>query len=255
MGATLLPGYIDAQVNGGGGYLFNNTPDVHALAEIARAHGCDHVILYREDDVARRVRELTDGTLEGFHEDLRALAEDGELTWHRRGFRPDDVAGAWLVLAHTDSPAVQDLVTRTAEQHRVFCVTGGDAAASSAWVPAVTRAHGVTVAVNAGGDPRRAKAVTAWIAARLETGEIPVRARRSRPDASSAAKRTERFAVSGITIASLTKRLSSSGNSVPEKGRGIGAVSRPASTPRRKALAIATGSAAFATAVLSSTAS
>ncbi|GBU19167.1 MULTISPECIES: quinone oxidoreductase [Methylobacterium] len=30
-------------------------------AEIARAHGCDHVILYREDDVARRVRELTDG--------------------------------------------------------------------------------------------------------------------------------------------------------------------------------------------------
>ncbi|MCT1545862.1 MULTISPECIES: uroporphyrinogen-III C-methyltransferase [Kocuria] len=112
------------------------------------------------------------------HEDLRALAEDGELTWHRRGFRPDDVAGAWLVLAHTDSPAVQDLVTRTAEQHRVFCVTGGDAAASSAWVPAVARAHGVTVAVNAGGDPRRAKAATAWIAARLETGEVPVGARR-----------------------------------------------------------------------------
>lgn len=37
-GRTLLPGYIDAQVNGGGGYLFNNTPDVHALTEIARAH-------------------------------------------------------------------------------------------------------------------------------------------------------------------------------------------------------------------------
>ncbi|KRG40962.1 N-acetylglucosamine-6-phosphate deacetylase [Stenotrophomonas panacihumi] len=37
-GHTLLPGYIDAQVNGGGGYLFNNTPDVHALTEIARAH-------------------------------------------------------------------------------------------------------------------------------------------------------------------------------------------------------------------------
>ncbi|MBK4120742.1 precorrin-2 dehydrogenase/sirohydrochlorin ferrochelatase family protein, partial [Kocuria rhizophila] len=118
------------------------------------------------------------------HEDLRALAEDGELTWHRRGFRPEDVAGAWLVLAHTGSPALQDLGTRPAEQHRVFCVPGGDAAASSAWVPAVTRAHGVTVAVNAGGDPRRAKAVAAWIAARLETGEIPVRARRSREGAS-----------------------------------------------------------------------
>jgi N-acetylglucosamine-6-phosphate deacetylase len=37
-GNTLLPGFIDAQVNGGGGYLFNNSPDVQAIAEIARAH-------------------------------------------------------------------------------------------------------------------------------------------------------------------------------------------------------------------------
>jgi len=37
-GQTLVPGYIDAQVNGGGGYLFNNTPDVAAIAAIARAH-------------------------------------------------------------------------------------------------------------------------------------------------------------------------------------------------------------------------
>lgn len=37
-GHTLLPGFIDAQVNGGGGYLFNNSPDVQAIAGIARAH-------------------------------------------------------------------------------------------------------------------------------------------------------------------------------------------------------------------------
>jgi NADPH:quinone reductase len=30
-------------------------------AAIARAHGCDHVIFYRHEDVAKRVRELTDG--------------------------------------------------------------------------------------------------------------------------------------------------------------------------------------------------
>ena len=30
-------------------------------AELAKAHGCEHVILYREEDVAKRVRELTDG--------------------------------------------------------------------------------------------------------------------------------------------------------------------------------------------------
>lgn len=32
-----------------------------AKAEVARAHGCDHVILYRSEDVAARVRELTGG--------------------------------------------------------------------------------------------------------------------------------------------------------------------------------------------------
>ncbi|BAN26576.1 quinone oxidoreductase family protein [Caballeronia insecticola] len=32
-----------------------------AKAEVARAHGCDHVIDYSHEDVAKRVRELTDG--------------------------------------------------------------------------------------------------------------------------------------------------------------------------------------------------
>lgn len=31
-------------------------------AELARAHGCDHPILYKEEDFAERVRELTDGS-------------------------------------------------------------------------------------------------------------------------------------------------------------------------------------------------
>ncbi|GGD52101.1 N-acetylglucosamine-6-phosphate deacetylase [Pseudoxanthomonas indica] len=37
-GATLLPGYIDAQVNGGGGMLFNNAPTVDTLRRIGEAH-------------------------------------------------------------------------------------------------------------------------------------------------------------------------------------------------------------------------
>ena len=35
---VLLPGFIDAQVNGGGGVLFNNAPDVAALRAIGAAH-------------------------------------------------------------------------------------------------------------------------------------------------------------------------------------------------------------------------
>jgi NADPH2:quinone reductase len=37
------------------------TVSSEAKAELARAHGCDHVINYSHEDVARRVRELTDG--------------------------------------------------------------------------------------------------------------------------------------------------------------------------------------------------
>lgn len=37
-GGALVPGFIDAQVNGGGGVLFNNTPTVDGIAAIAQAH-------------------------------------------------------------------------------------------------------------------------------------------------------------------------------------------------------------------------
>lgn len=37
-GDWLLPGFIDAQVNGGGGVLFNNTPTVEGLRVIAEGH-------------------------------------------------------------------------------------------------------------------------------------------------------------------------------------------------------------------------
>lgn len=37
-GQLLLPGFIDAQVNGGGGRLFNDAPNVNVIREIGRAH-------------------------------------------------------------------------------------------------------------------------------------------------------------------------------------------------------------------------
>lgn len=37
-GRTLLPGFIDCQVNGGGGVLFNDTPTVDAIRAIGQAH-------------------------------------------------------------------------------------------------------------------------------------------------------------------------------------------------------------------------
>src|SRR5256884_8176369 len=37
-GGLLAPGYIDVQVNGGGGVLFNEDPTPEAIARIAAAH-------------------------------------------------------------------------------------------------------------------------------------------------------------------------------------------------------------------------
>ena len=37
-GAMLVPGFVDAQVNGGGGVLFNDSPTVDAIRDIGRAH-------------------------------------------------------------------------------------------------------------------------------------------------------------------------------------------------------------------------
>ncbi|MDO4918440.1 uroporphyrinogen-III C-methyltransferase [Kocuria sp.] len=109
---------------------------------------------------------------------LRERARAGELTWHERGYRTEDLDECWLVLAHTGSPQLQDRVAAEAEERRIPCVKGGDPAAGTAWVPATAEAHGVQVSVHASRDPRRAAAVAAWVAARLESGEVPVGARR-----------------------------------------------------------------------------
>jgi len=43
------------------GLLVIGTVSSEAKAAIARAHGCDHVIIYGREDVAKRVREITNG--------------------------------------------------------------------------------------------------------------------------------------------------------------------------------------------------
>jgi uroporphyrin-III C-methyltransferase/precorrin-2 dehydrogenase/sirohydrochlorin ferrochelatase len=87
---------------------------------------------------------------------LADLADRGLITAHERGYRTSDLDGAWLVLACTDQPQVNEAVAADAERRHLWCARADDAAASAAWVPAVGRAGSVTVAVNAGRDPRRA---------------------------------------------------------------------------------------------------
>ncbi|WP_315097235.1 uroporphyrinogen-III C-methyltransferase [uncultured Cellulomonas sp.] len=108
-------------------------------------------------------------------EDLADHVATGRVVWRSRDYLTTDLDGAWLVHTATGERAVDDAVAADAEAARVWCVRADDAAASSAWTPAVARSGDVTVAVGAGGDPRRAVALRNAISLLLETGGLPLR--------------------------------------------------------------------------------
>ena len=113
---------------------------------------------------------------------LHGLVEAGRLRWVPRRFEPSDVDDAWLVhVAVNDSVAAAE-VSVAAEQRRVFCVRADDRHAATAWTPASTRHGPVTVAVTAGGDPRRAMAIRDAIHDLLAAS--PVWAQRPGPESS-----------------------------------------------------------------------
>ncbi|WP_030251749.1 uroporphyrinogen-III C-methyltransferase [Streptomyces violens] len=107
---------------------------------------------------------------------VEAMADAGELTWERRGYRPGDLADAWYALISTDDDAANAAASQEAEENRVWAVRSDDAEAATAWTPATGRSEGVTVAVlnteGAGRDPRRAAAVRDAIVEGLRDGTI-----------------------------------------------------------------------------------
>ncbi|GAB15052.1 siroheme synthase CysG [Arthrobacter globiformis NBRC 12137] len=113
---------------------------------------------------------------------LRELADAGLLTWEPRTYRSDDVDGVWFVQTATGDPAVDTAVASDAEAQRVWCVNASDHESSAAWTPAVAVVDDVKIAVNAGGDPRRAMALRDAVATALESGDLPLRRRRISKD-------------------------------------------------------------------------
>ncbi len=130
-------------------------------------------------------------------EDLAALANAGRVQWHEREYLAGDLVApeaAWLVHTATGDLATDAQVSDEALAARIWCVRADDASASSAWTPAVARgaagsvSEGLTVAVTAGGDPRRAMAVRDAVRAALDSGTLPVRGRRARPATAGASR-------------------------------------------------------------------
>lgn len=118
---------------------------------------------------------------------LQELADAGLLTWVQRTYQPSDVDAVWFVQTATGDAAVDAQVSADAEAQRIWCVNASDHEASAAWTPAVAVVDNVHIAVNAGGDPRRAMALRDAVATALETGDLPLRRRRASTDAGSVA--------------------------------------------------------------------
>ncbi|MEI2278610.1 uroporphyrinogen-III C-methyltransferase [Paenarthrobacter ilicis] len=111
-------------------------------------------------------------------ENLKALHHSGILTWEPREYRTEDLDGVWFVQTATGTAAVDTQVASDAEAQRLWCVNASNHEASAAWTPAVAVVDDVRIAINAGGDPRRAMALRNAVATALETGDLPLRRHR-----------------------------------------------------------------------------
>ena len=97
--------------------------------------------------------------------DLRRLSE---VIFEERPWRPDDLAGMWLVIAATDDPAVNAAVYDAGQRAGIWVNGADDPANCSFTLPSVVRRGDLQVAVSTCG---RSPALASWLRRRLE-GEI-----------------------------------------------------------------------------------
>lgn len=95
------------------------------------------------------------------------LASSGMLRWRRARFSPQDLDGAWYVMAATDDDSTNRLVAQTCEARRVFCVRCDDAAAGSSWTPATEHVGDLTVGVLGRRNPRLSSRVRDAVVAEI----------------------------------------------------------------------------------------
>lgn len=115
---------------------------------------------------------------------VEAMADSGEITWHRRRYEDGDLADAWYVLVATQNRDANTRASAEAETRRVWCVRSDDADAATAWTPATGHSAGVTVAVLTtdaqGRDPRHTAAIRDAVVEGLRDGTLVARHHRAR---------------------------------------------------------------------------
>jgi precorrin-2 dehydrogenase/sirohydrochlorin ferrochelatase len=103
-----------------------------------------------------------------------AMADSGEVTWHRREYAAGDVAGNFLVIAATDNPAVNRAVFAEAEAAGVLINAVDDPPFCDFYFPSVVRRGELQIAIStAGASPALAQRLRKEINALLplDTGD------------------------------------------------------------------------------------
>ena len=92
---------------------------------------------------------------------LEELAAAGGITLLRRGFRPEDIRDAQLVLTATGDAALDRSVAELCRERRIPVNAASDKSLCDFHFPGLARRENVVVGVNAGGsDHKTARAVT-----------------------------------------------------------------------------------------------
>jgi precorrin-2 dehydrogenase/sirohydrochlorin ferrochelatase len=111
-----------------------------------------------------------------------------------RAYRGSDLEGAWLVIAATDDPEVNDEVYTDGENAHVWVNSADDPEACSFTLPAVLRRGPVTVAVSTSG---HSPALAAWLKGQIaeqlgpEIAELAVLLSEARDQLKAAGRSTE----------------------------------------------------------------
>jgi uroporphyrin-III C-methyltransferase/precorrin-2 dehydrogenase/sirohydrochlorin ferrochelatase len=112
---------------------------------------------------------------------LQRHASHGDLTWVARPVVEEDLAGAWLVVAATNDPALNDEIAGWAHARQIFCIDASDAARGSARQAAMSTHGEVTIGVVStdAPDPHRIRGIRDAVAAHIDAGHVDLRRRRA----------------------------------------------------------------------------
>ncbi len=82
---------------------------------------------------------------------IEKWAEEGKIELLKRPYQPGDLEGAWLVIAATNNPEVQEQVFAEAEERRIFCNVVDQPRYCSFIVPSVVKRGRLQLAISTSG--------------------------------------------------------------------------------------------------------